>query len=200
MKNFPVFLLFVIYGIPIGEALRCQTCKALNAEDCTGESVPCKNEGDNCTKAIEHNSVNGMNIASFSRGCTSFPQMCGKLFTVTTPNFTLEIYNDCCNTNDCNVGKIIVPAKNTTKNGLSCKACFEEGTYVCKEFTTIECTGNEGDCLQYSGDATRPGQQTQKYALAGCATTGACGVAYDALVGTMPGNPRNLSCPVENRV
>nr|KAG8536807.1 hypothetical protein GDO81_025647 [Engystomops pustulosus] len=57
MKNFPVFLLFVIYGIPIGEALSCQTCKALNAEDCTGESVPCKNEGDNCTKAIEHNSV-----------------------------------------------------------------------------------------------------------------------------------------------
>ncbi|XP_075696973.1 phospholipase A2 inhibitor and Ly6/PLAUR domain-containing protein-like [Rhinoderma darwinii] len=200
MKYFFVFFVFAMGYITIGEAIRCQQCSNIG-EDCSGDSVECKYEKDFCTSAIEENIVNGDKIISVSRGCSNFTALCAGLITLTTTNFLLKIYNECCDKDDCNSGKIKMPEQNIAENKVKCNSCYVEGAYECNSgYEPIACTGNEGDCLEFSGDGTRPGKLEEKYYFAGCATIGACDIGYNALVGTMVGTLRNLSCPENLRL
>ncbi|KAM4015100.1 phospholipase A2 inhibitor and Ly6/PLAUR domain-containing protein-like [Anomaloglossus baeobatrachus] len=200
MKYFLVFLAFAIGEIIIGEALKCQQCKAIRQTDCQGESVECENENDVCTKAIEYNTVDGDKTPTVMRGCTNFTIVCGVPYSVNAERFTLLIFNDCCKTDNCNSGPIEPPPPNNTQNGLYCKSCFKEDSYTCDSYEPIACKCNQGDCIEFSGDASRPGEEEKKYAFAGCATKGACIVGLKGLIGTQVANANTLSCPKENIV
>ncbi|XP_073513780.1 phospholipase A2 inhibitor and Ly6/PLAUR domain-containing protein-like [Phyllobates terribilis] len=198
MKFFLVFLVFAIGELTIGEALRCQQCKAVGKEDCSGPSVECKYANDICTQAIEYNIVDGDKRPTAHRGCFNLRTVCNQPILLETGDFQMQFYNDCCDTDDCNSGTIKLPPLNTTKNGLYCKSCFVEGSYNCEKYGSVACTCNQGDCIQFSGDATRPDDVEKKYAFAGCATKGACDIGYKILLGTSVGEVESLTCPVEN--
>ncbi|KAM4016857.1 protein RoBo-1-like [Anomaloglossus baeobatrachus] len=97
-----------------------------------------------------------MKTAAF-RGCWNNTMLCDRPYVVNTTDFSLIVHYECCDTNNCNSDPIEVPPVNTTENGLYCKACFVEGSYKCKEYVTIACTGYQGDCFEFYGDACRPG-------------------------------------------
>ncbi|KAM4015064.1 phospholipase A2 inhibitor and Ly6/PLAUR domain-containing protein-like [Anomaloglossus baeobatrachus] len=182
-----------------GDALCCQQCKAVG-EDCSGKTVECENENDVCAQAIEYDRVGGEVRSAAFRGCWNLTVVCNHLVTVNTTGYELDIYYDCCETDGCNSGPMEVPPRNTTENGLYCKSCFVEGSYDCPGYVPIACTGDQGDCLEFHGDATFPGGVEKKYGFAGCTITGACYVGFSDLVGTTVGAFSNLTCPEGNKI
>ncbi|XP_073513779.1 phospholipase A2 inhibitor and Ly6/PLAUR domain-containing protein-like [Phyllobates terribilis] len=193
-----LIVLFTIFCAILwtGMALRCLQCKE-SGEDCTGSPTDCKYTNDVCTEAIEHNNVDGDKRPTVLRGCMNSTSKCNKIFTINTGSFQLNSFFNCCATDNCNSGPIKMPPLNTTKNGLSCSSCVVEGTYECEEYGSVDCTGDQGNCIQFSGDATRPGGVENKYAFAGCTSQKVCDTGYDMLIGSLVGNVESLSCIAE---
>ncbi|XP_073425964.1 phospholipase A2 inhibitor and Ly6/PLAUR domain-containing protein-like [Dendrobates tinctorius] len=200
MKYAFFYLVFAVGEISIGNTLNCQHCKAVGQDDCSGPSLECKNEEDVCVQGIEHNVLDGDKRPTAHRGCFNFTMVCNQVVTLNTGRFQLNFYNKCCKTDDCNSGPIEMPPLNNTENGLYCKSCFVEGSYKCENYESVACTCNQGDCIEFSGDGTRPGDVEKKYAFAGCATKGACVIGYKILLGTSVGQVESLRCPLENIV
>ncbi|XP_073426001.1 phospholipase A2 inhibitor and Ly6/PLAUR domain-containing protein-like [Dendrobates tinctorius] len=198
MKYFLIYLVFAIGEITIGKALKCEQCKADGQKDCSGPSVECKNEDDICVHGIEHNILDGDRRTTVHKGCFHVTTECNQIITVNTGRFQMKLYNKCCNTDHCNSGPIEMPLLNTTENGLYCKSCFVEGSYKCEKYESVACTCNQGDCIEFSGDATRPGDVEKKYAFAGCASKGVCVAGYNILLETSVGEVESLRCPLEN--
>ncbi|XP_077113512.1 phospholipase A2 inhibitor and Ly6/PLAUR domain-containing protein-like isoform X2 [Ranitomeya variabilis] len=82
--------------------------------------------------------------------------LCNKIISMNTGHFQLIVHNKCCKTDDCNSDPIEMPPLITTENGLYCKSCFVEGSYECENYESVACICNQGDCFEFSGDATRP--------------------------------------------
>ncbi|XP_053307503.1 phospholipase A2 inhibitor and Ly6/PLAUR domain-containing protein-like [Spea bombifrons] len=177
-----------------GEALMCKQCLDKRADDCQGESVICDLPGGMCAKGIEHNILNGDVVPTAFRACTNDTRLCGGQVSLSTAPFQLLLYTECCQEDDCNCGEIIMPPKNTTKNGVVCRSCFTEGDYSCTDVSTIECTGNEAECIEFSGQAARPEEETMIYSYYGCVTKGVCQIGFGGLPGSVVYEQRVLEC------
>ncbi|XP_077113426.1 phospholipase A2 inhibitor and Ly6/PLAUR domain-containing protein-like [Ranitomeya variabilis] len=179
-----------------GEAIRCQQCKEIGEEYCSGPFVECENEDAVCTTAKEYSSINGETEVTAFRGCLDSYMKCNQLLTMNADVFNMTFYYDCCDSDDCNNGTIVVPPLNTTENGVICPHCFKVGSYQCEEYDYIACTGNQRACMEFGGDATRAGHEEGKYAFACCASGDVCQIGYDILIGCSVGDFKNMNCTV----
>nr|DBA15835.1 TPA: hypothetical protein GDO54_003294 [Pyxicephalus adspersus] len=74
--------------------------------------------------------------------------------------------------------------KNQTENGHQCDACFSPEGIKCTENKTQKCTGNEFECLVFSGFANRAGDEIKKFYVLGCINNDGCLYDWDSLPGS----------------
>ncbi|XP_075134244.1 phospholipase A2 inhibitor and Ly6/PLAUR domain-containing protein-like [Leptodactylus fuscus] len=200
MKYFLIFFVIAMGEITVDGAMKCHQCKAVGKVDCTGECVECPHEDDFCYQGIEYNILDGHWIPTVSRGCHNLTLLCNGPIYVSTTRFQLISNFQCCSSDDCNSEKMTLPPLNLTKNGLSCKSCFVEGSYECDKYEPLPCVGDQEDCFQFHGVGGRPGQGFKKYAFAGCTKKGACETGFRSLLRTEAGYPSELTFPCKNRM
>ncbi|XP_053255605.1 uncharacterized protein LOC128419205 [Podarcis raffonei] len=63
-----------------------------------------------------------------------------------------EMKKHCCNTVLCKNAILSLPDHSVlTENGLKCPTCFSKGTAECESEKTIDCLGNETQCVVFKG-------------------------------------------------
>nr|QDH44597.1 sodefrin precursor-like factor E [Hyloscirtus phyllognathus] len=187
MKYLVVFLVIAMGEITIGEAKSCLQCQAEGTNDCTGSPVTCQDNFDSCTTSFTFMSFLNSFKSVVTKGCTSILPLCYNDITLAAHNAKLVHHNQCCYQDNCNVGSIIMPRQNTTKNGYYCPSCFVEGSTVCNRPAKYACYGNNEDCFEYIGAGVFPGGQPNKYYIAGCITKKACTYKYSTILRSLIG-------------
>ncbi|XP_053253960.1 phospholipase A2 inhibitor and Ly6/PLAUR domain-containing protein-like [Podarcis raffonei] len=88
-----------------------------------------------------------------------------------------EMKKHCCNTELCNNATLSLPDRNMlAENGLKCPACFSEGTTQCKSEKTINCLGNETQCVVFKGALHIAPFNCHIFMFQGCGTTNFCAI------------------------
>nr|QDH44594.1 sodefrin precursor-like factor B [Hyloscirtus phyllognathus] len=194
------FLVFAIAEITIGEAIKCQHCKAEGKSDCTGRSVTCPKKHDFCSRTIEYTISDRKFIKTLSRRCMNKTKACGNILSGTSRGLEVIQYNDCCYTDNCNTGAIKMPKKKPKENGYYCLSCFTVGSNRCiGDHKLFPCTGNERDCFVFTGKATIPGEKESTFYNSGCITEGACDYVPDIIVGTKVHKTSSIRCSAAQR-
>lgn len=194
-------LVFLIFGtvIAAGCALRCDTCNvtSVGVDNCPGVAQECENQDDFCATQIEYNILGGDNKQTVRKRCMPKDQelICNRpMLLNTTEQFQFLLYSTCCNSDCCNSGGIQMPLVNLTENGHSCQSCFVEGSLQCSTFETVNCTCQQFQCFNFSGNATRPGDIEKPYAFQGCITNGTCMVDLHNLPGSKVSKDAVYTC------
>ncbi|XP_030069045.1 phospholipase A2 inhibitor and Ly6/PLAUR domain-containing protein isoform X2 [Microcaecilia unicolor] len=161
-----------------GDALNCEVCYAEN-RSCESSSQSCNqdNKYDECQSSTTE-IYNGGNMTTiFKKSCVLFPPTCNSSLSFSTQNLTMRFQSRCCNSENCNTDTIILPPKNTTKNGVRCPVCEASYSNICDSKGQImECTGEEIKCINYVGKINERGWNITQIAYRGCTTKEDCEV------------------------
>nr|QDH44599.1 sodefrin precursor-like factor A [Nyctibatrachus petraeus] len=193
-------LVFLIFSgaIVAGNALSCICCKETGEgkQNCSGVIQQCANDNDTCATQIEYNNVDPDKKTTVKKSClpAKDKNICQQPMFLNADRFNMSLFTDCCDTDGCNTNNITMPPKNTTLNGRQCDTCFVEGKLQCDDFKTVNCTGNQLQCFEYSGNATRPEHNSEMFGFKGCVTYGTCFVDLNNLPGTEVGSNAVYSC------
>ncbi|XP_056398320.1 phospholipase A2 inhibitor and Ly6/PLAUR domain-containing protein-like [Hyla sarda] len=172
MNNAGLLLPFILSSlVSTTFSLSCMECTVQGEKQCQGPSVTCPAEFDACVATLESNTKDGKDV--------TYRQYCGKRSTcsyggtLTTNLGVKRVSSSCCFMNNCSPPMPKLPTEKTDKNGVSCKACSEEKGTTCEPSTTIECTGDEKECVSMT--VTNKGLMSSS-ALRGCGTATWCSV------------------------
>ncbi|XP_033015186.1 phospholipase A2 inhibitor and Ly6/PLAUR domain-containing protein-like [Lacerta agilis] len=116
-------------------------------------------------------------------------------FTSASGTFVQKI-SRCCNTDMCNNETLTLPDRSTLPpNGLKCPACFHYLFRNCTSKTTINCFGNENQCVHFKGVLKKGIHRGQKLNFKGCATKDFCSLKnHSPFVGYYNFEPVEETC------
>ncbi|XP_075695160.1 phospholipase A2 inhibitor and Ly6/PLAUR domain-containing protein-like [Rhinoderma darwinii] len=165
-----MFILIVCSALlTAGAALQCEVCYAINSNSCSGHYELCKSPQSRCMVTLTQTSLKDgkgeLKSGVLEKSCGSVYN-CSHPATLTTEDFRVRVTTMCCNQDFCNNGTMNWKQPNSTINDVTCQSCFAKNSQTCDVKTTVNCTGDETHCVQYS--ATREGGST--ITVAGCAS------------------------------
>nr|UVZ00873.1 sodefrin precursor-like factor beta 1 [Eurycea tynerensis] len=183
-----------------GNSLNCEVC-GQSGTTCQGSVQPVRKGVTQCIKGMENNTLgDSMILTTFraSRDPTKH-NICGMKLFLTSPGYFLGFYYDCCHTDGCNKGPIPGTYVDPVPNGYECPGCLSLVNGVdCKPDQTIKCSGNQKECIRFTGTAIRPGDIERWYSVKGCVSKGGCTLGLESLPATKPVN-FTLSCTAARR-
>ncbi|XP_072282872.1 uncharacterized protein [Pyxicephalus adspersus] len=166
--------LFVLSSLVLSDgALLCTKCSHPSSPECTGNSVTCPNDDDQCSSTYIEIIKNETTSANFFRSCSPKTK-CNITGSSTFPGGSLRVATSCCLANDkCTPDTPILPQyNNTEQNGLTCGQCLSINSDQCTSDNKMLCSGNETTCLRLATTAT--GYEAAAMTLHGCATKSIC--------------------------
>ncbi|XP_072282508.1 phospholipase A2 inhibitor and Ly6/PLAUR domain-containing protein-like [Pyxicephalus adspersus] len=156
--------------------MQCHTCNCTDDGTADCELQECAEGEIYCVTQIENNTLRGDVRLTRRKRCLPANQeaVCENTLDHNTGEFSYRMYSKCCSTDGCNSGAIEMPDIDKTPNGKTCEACFVEDSLQCSEYKTIDCTGNQHECLTFQGLGQRPGLDWKNYNFKGCISSDAC--------------------------
>ncbi|KAM4703011.1 phospholipase A2 inhibitor and Ly6/PLAUR domain-containing protein-like [Rhinophrynus dorsalis] len=151
--------------ITAGATLECEVCYAINSNNCPGHYEKCDSEQSRCIVTLTQTSLGNLRNAVLEKSCGSLYK-CTHPATLTTHEYRVSVNTMCCDEDYCNNGTMNWKAPNETFNGLICESCFERDFQPCDRQKTVNCTGDENHCIEFSVTKHRGSTIT----LAGCAS------------------------------
>ncbi|KAE8594352.1 hypothetical protein XENTR_v10019601 [Xenopus tropicalis] len=175
-------LLKLLYVFPSlissGYSLKCMVCFAPGAPNCTGNSETCP-AGTVCSSTYTVKTEGGIKVSEFSGRTCMPPDQCQEPGSFSTSNSTFKKGFSCCNTDNCTPAPLTLPDDNVNPNGLTCPTCTLDGAGFCNTGETMQCTGNENNCLvqitKMSGAVSSSG------VLRGCASPSICRIGSQSI-------------------
>ncbi|XP_053255591.1 phospholipase A2 inhibitor and Ly6/PLAUR domain-containing protein-like [Podarcis raffonei] len=112
----------------------------------------CDSKEDSCVASVLRTNIIELRAQLLNKCMSSDNCFLGNYsFTAGDGKF-FEMKKHCCNTELCNNATLSLPDHSVlAENGLKCPACFSEGTTECKSEKTIDCLGNETQCVVFKG-------------------------------------------------
>ncbi|XP_078510026.1 phospholipase A2 inhibitor and Ly6/PLAUR domain-containing protein-like [Lissotriton helveticus] len=153
-----------------GKAISCQVCQNRTGLSCAGKVTACGSPYDTCIGHYAETTDGGHVVASnFQINCGE-SKSCNAIYSVNAEGVYTVSGSSCCKTDGCTP---VIPL-NTTKNRLSCPACFRDNSGACDpQNHTMQCSGLENKCLWYTVE-TSIGSRSTQVTLRGCATESFC--------------------------
>ncbi|XP_069490640.1 phospholipase A2 inhibitor and Ly6/PLAUR domain-containing protein-like [Ambystoma mexicanum] len=179
-----VAVLFAV--ITEGNSLICEHCTNLDAESCSGVFAACPDNVTHCVKGLERSSNGPYVIQLAFKGCLdpSKQPACCKEIVLRGTHMSLWLKRECCDSDSCNSGDIQGPPILQTPNGFKCLDCSSDQSATgCTDVEDITCFGNENQCVNFTGNAERPGEAVRAYSFRACATKDACDVGILSMEG-----------------
>ncbi|XP_075046010.1 uncharacterized protein LOC142106869 [Mixophyes fleayi] len=128
---------------------------------------------------------------------------CNLHITITHPKKTIGIRTTCCSTYDCippTVHASFVKVPQPEYNGLTCQACYSDGSINCVSNNTMVCTGTQDHCIIYTSEKKHsPDPYSKKYgnsveSLTGCGTKDCCIYGRSFVTFDHHGKTVNITC------
>ncbi|XP_053307769.1 phospholipase A2 inhibitor and Ly6/PLAUR domain-containing protein-like [Spea bombifrons] len=159
--------LIAVYSalLAAGLALECEVCYSLNSNSCSGHYKTCDPSHNRCMETLRQTSIGDLRSVVLEKSCGSVYN-CTHPARLTTPGYSISITTICCDTDYCNNRTMKWETANTTLNGVRCPSCFAKDSETCDNRKTMNCTGMETGCIQFT--VSRPRGST--ITLAGCAS------------------------------
>ncbi|KAM4652637.1 phospholipase A2 inhibitor and Ly6/PLAUR domain-containing protein-like [Discoglossus pictus] len=153
--------------LTVGAALECEVCYTLNSKSCSGHYETCESSkgDDRCMVTLTETSVGSLKSALLEKSCGS-AYKCTHPSSMTAKGYQVSVITKCCDTDYCNNGTMDLKITNATLNGVACPSCFAKDYESCDPEATVNCTGDENQCITFT--ASRHRGSTIK--LAGCAS------------------------------
>ncbi|XP_056400723.1 phospholipase A2 inhibitor and Ly6/PLAUR domain-containing protein-like [Hyla sarda] len=167
MRAFLAIIFIISATIKAGNCVVCIECNNSTSPDCAGDLVTC---GTCMTMVIETNSKDGNDTSySVEKTCNFNSTICNITYSVNSDQFQARYTVNCCDTDYCNKNALEVTPWNNTENGVECPTCYAADGQNCTANNTVQCTGDENKCIDFSGKAPREGT-CQTLAFQGCVT------------------------------
>ncbi|XP_075462558.1 phospholipase A2 inhibitor and Ly6/PLAUR domain-containing protein-like [Ascaphus truei] len=173
-----------------GFSLDCFHCNITGVNQCPGTSKTCSSGQDSCISTYTESTVASVKKV-FIKSC-GVTKDCEQTFSMTAPTTQQMSVTACCKTNQCIPVIPTLPSKNTTSNGVSCPACYEQ-TENCKAKTNTDCTGAENKCISYTA-TVKTGTTNVTYSVKGCATERMCTLGEQAILPGAPVTVKMFQC------
>ncbi|XP_055449999.1 protein RoBo-1-like [Psammomys obesus] len=173
LKSLLPLFVFAILAVSSVESYTCEVSTCI-LEPCIVPTISCTATKGCFNQMMKFETPSTLTDKLLNqKGCTSNADTCSNLeFSATLGDQrTFRYKNRCCMTEKCNKENITVPSPSSEPNGVRCAACYTEKGKSCKVNATIECTGNEKKCVEFTGTAATP---TLSLYGKGCATESAC--------------------------
>ncbi|XP_070621084.1 phospholipase A2 inhibitor NAI-like [Erythrolamprus reginae] len=166
------------YILSTGASLKCKECVGLRneCEKWSVKEVECKEKETFCSTTVFNSTINSPLVSHFiTKGCSKAEDCFDGLASTTTVDGRFKIVRrNCCQTDVCNEGSLLLENYETLKpNGLQCPGCFALGDDYCEANQTVNCVGEEDQCLTLNG-STRALNYIEKYTYEGCTTNDSC--------------------------
>ncbi|XP_075462404.1 phospholipase A2 inhibitor and Ly6/PLAUR domain-containing protein-like isoform X1 [Ascaphus truei] len=161
-----IFLFAVCWALlTAGAALECEVCYTLDSNICQGHYKRCDSIHSHCMVTLTETSVGDLRSAVLEKSCGSIYD-CSHPASLTAGEYRVRVTTTCCETDYCNNGTINWKPPNATKNGVKCASCFSKNFGPCDSRATVNCTGEENQCVQFA--VTKSGGAGLN--VAGCAS------------------------------
>ncbi|MEE6481912.1 hypothetical protein FKM82_013065 [Ascaphus truei] len=172
MSSLLTFTWVISALIATGYSLLCIHCASSDQSFCSGIPQPCPSSQHVCTSSYSMTTIDGVNLSKiFARLCDK-SQACNKSGSIGIPQGRIKSSTTCCNSDNCTPATPTFAPESSEKNGVRCGACMSVNSKSCAPSTTLECTGNENQCiLQVS---TVSAGATIATAVRGCASKSIC--------------------------
>ncbi|GCC17661.1 hypothetical protein chiPu_0020625, partial [Chiloscyllium punctatum] len=126
--------------------LTCYQCSATSGE-CKLKPVVCRSGTSACRTTSIITILDGQSTQVIKNSCGS----CADPLSINTGAVILSEKSICCDSDHCN-DRIVVEARNDTRNGLECRGCFGSSAESCRQSErTVQCVGAETHCGNVSG-------------------------------------------------
>uniref|UniRef100_A0A670IPB4 UPAR/Ly6 domain-containing protein n=1 Tax=Podarcis muralis TaxID=64176 RepID=A0A670IPB4_PODMU len=137
----------------------------------------CDSKEDSCVASVLRTNIIELRAQLLNK-CTSSNNCFSGNYSFTAGDGKFfEMKKHCCNTELCNNATLSLPDHSVlTENGLKCPACFSEGTTECESEKTIDCLGNETQCVVFKGALHIAFARLYHFTLQGCGTTDFCAI------------------------
>ncbi|XP_053255521.1 phospholipase A2 inhibitor and Ly6/PLAUR domain-containing protein-like [Podarcis raffonei] len=156
--------------------LKC--ISAVNTTELSDENVSECKPGQNLCVAGVLNTKSVANREEVFYGCAA-SKVCHSghySFTSTQGKF-LDMTIHCCSSDLCNNETLTIPDHNAlTPNGMQCPACFAAKFQNCTSDKTVNCLGNENQCVHFEGALMEGFHKGDRFFFHGCATKDFCAI------------------------
>ncbi|KAM5132072.1 phospholipase A2 inhibitor and Ly6/PLAUR domain-containing protein-like [Mantella aurantiaca] len=174
MKCALQILLVISISITTGTCLVCEKCENFHGETCNETQTTtevCPEWVTQCRHTIMVETFGNISYWQTWKSCANNPILCSETFNMSV-GYELFKRTVCCQGDLCNTGVLQLEARNRTKNGVECPACYARAK-SCKPSNTIQCEGPETRCLSFSGRIFNS-TQFEQWTYKGCTTDSAC--------------------------
>ncbi|KAM4015540.1 uncharacterized protein ACNLHF_002197 [Anomaloglossus baeobatrachus] len=156
-------------------SLSCNECSGLAPKSCQRTKVMCPPDFNVCVATLESDTQHGKQEITLYREYCGKSSMCSYTGSLTTNFAGKKMSSTCCFTSNCSPSMPKFPTEKNDKNGVSCKSCSNLKEATCETSTTIDCIGDEKECVTMA-ITSKAGDASSIYFLSGCGTQGLCNV------------------------
>ncbi|XP_053255593.1 urokinase plasminogen activator surface receptor-like [Podarcis raffonei] len=140
----------------------------------------CDSKEDSCVASVLRRNISKFSSQLLNK-CTSSDNCFSGNYSFTAGDGKFfEMKKHCCNTELCKNAilsrRFLADNSVLTENGLKCPACFSKGTAECESEKTIDCLGNETQCVVFKGALHIAFARLHHFTFQGCGTTDFCAI------------------------
>ncbi|KAH0631428.1 hypothetical protein JD844_005751 [Phrynosoma platyrhinos] len=159
--------------VTAGVTLECEVCTSVGTS-CSGRMETCPADKDTCVIIVTESTMHGMQIPTVVKTCES-SKNCkfGPQYMHFGRGQAFKTAFTCCVGDACRTATPQLPPVITKPNGKRCPACYSWFSGTCDQDETVDCVGEENDCLNVAATVTY-GPSVINTAQKGCATKGFC--------------------------
>ncbi|XP_058051017.1 phospholipase A2 inhibitor and Ly6/PLAUR domain-containing protein-like [Ahaetulla prasina] len=159
-------------------SLKCQKCFAFGTV-CEGGAVKvaeCKEDEEFCSTIAVNTTMSTISVNFIVKECSKREDCFIGVYSTTTVDGRFEIARaNCCQTDVCNAEPFLLENYDELQpNGLHCPGCFALDEDSCEANQSVNCVGDEDQCLTLSNTITAFGNFTEKSSYQGCTTKNSC--------------------------
>uniref|UniRef100_A0A8C5R919 UPAR/Ly6 domain-containing protein n=1 Tax=Leptobrachium leishanense TaxID=445787 RepID=A0A8C5R919_9ANUR len=169
MRTFLNLICIFAASVTSGNGILCPECFNSTTANCEGSLATCAS----CQTVVAESGHGNNSVSVIEKSCSVYPDSCNFAYSVTASDFHISFNSSCCDTELCNNGSVQVLPRNTTENGLECPSCFMENATECCANQTVQCTGQETKCVNFTGSLFDQGS-CRNYTLQACVTENVC--------------------------